>query len=67
MSLFEHALFSEIFPGFSLQKVMGLGALDARVQRAFYERKIIQIDLYILAGDGFEKTLIFILDNKSVK
>ena len=34
---------------------MGLGALEARWERAFNEPKIIQIGLLILAGDDFEK------------
>ena len=34
---------------------MGLGALEARWERAFNEPKIIQIGLQIFAGDDFEK------------
>ena len=34
---------------------MGLGALEARWERAFNEPKIIQIGLHIFAGDDFEK------------
>ena len=34
---------------------MGLGALEARWERAFNEPKIIQIGLQIFAGDDIEK------------
>ena len=40
---------------FSERKSMGLGALEARWERAFNGPKIIQIGLQILAGDDFEK------------
>ena len=40
---------------------MGLGALEARWERAFKEPKIIQIGLQIFAGDDFEK--IFLAKN----
>ena len=45
LSVFGHATFSAIFSGFSHQKAMGLGALEARGQRAFNGPKIIEIDL----------------------
>ena len=37
---------------------MGLGALEARRERAFNGPKIIQMGLQILAGDDFEKYVL---------
>ena len=45
LSVFTHATFPAIFSGFSHQKAMGLGALEARGQRAFNGSKITEIDL----------------------
>ena len=45
LSVFGHAIFPAIFSGVSHQKAMGLGALEARGQRAFNGSKITEIDL----------------------
>ena len=51
---------------FSERKSMGLGALEARWERAFNGPKIIQIGLQILAGDDFEKIFLQNIDEFSL-
>ena len=50
----------------SERKSIGLGALDARWERAFNRPKNIQIDLQILAGDDFEKIFLQNIDECSL-
>ena len=52
-----------LFSGFSERKSMGLGALQACWKRASNRPKIIKIDLYISAGDEFQKIFSKIFRN----